>query len=242
MAFSPGSYGLSLAAGVLTTLSPCVLPLLPILAASALASHRWGVVALALGLGGAFAFIGTLVAAAGASLGIDPDVLRSVSAGLMIAFGVVMLSARLQAGFARASAGISAAGQQRLGRIRGDSLGGQFAVGVLLGAVWSPCVGPTLGAAITLASQGRDLEQTALLMGLFGVGAAVPLAVLGAVSRASFSRFRGGAAAFGATARIVFGALFVVFGIAVLTGWDKTAEAALLDVSPLWLTRLTTSL
>lgn len=55
---------------------------------------------------------------------------------------------------------------------------GQFGVGVLLGAVWSPCVGPTLGAASLLASQGRDLGVVALTMLLFGFGAALPLLLL----------------------------------------------------------------
>jgi cytochrome c-type biogenesis protein len=53
----------------------------------------------------------------------------------------------------------------------------------LLGAVWSPCVGPTLGAASLLASQGHDLLQVALTMAVFGIGAALPLILLGVVAR-----------------------------------------------------------
>ena len=66
-----------------------------------------------------------------------------------------------------------------------SGLAGQFAVGLLLGAVWSPCVGPTLGAASLLASQGKDLPQVALTMVVFGIGAAVPLILLGLLSRAT---------------------------------------------------------
>ena len=68
------------------------------------------------------------------------------------------------------------------GRLEGRDTGGpagQFGVGVLLGAVWSPCVGPTLGAASLLAAQGRDLGQVALTMFVFGLGAALPLLALG---------------------------------------------------------------
>lgn len=240
MDFSAGSYGLGFAAGLLTTLSPCVLPLLPVLVASAMASHKWGVVALAVGLGGAFALIGTFAAAA--SLGFDQNVVRAVSATLMILFGIVMISGRLQGRFARLVGGFSSVGSHRLASIRGDSIGGQFAVGALLGAVWSPCVGPTLGAAVTLASQGRDLVQTGLLMGLFGIGAATPLAVLGVVSRGTFARMRGGLARFSSVGQTVFGLFFVVFGVMVLGGWDRSVEGALLDASPMWLTRLTTAL
>jgi len=61
MDFAPGTYALGFLAGALTTLSPCVLALLPILVASALAVHRLGVVALAAGLGASFSVIGIFV-------------------------------------------------------------------------------------------------------------------------------------------------------------------------------------
>ena len=75
-------------------------------------------------------------------------------------------------------------------RPNSGGLGGQFAVGLLLGAVWSPCVGPTLGAASLLAAQGRDLGQVALTMFVFGLGAALPLLALGLASREVMMRWR----------------------------------------------------
>jgi len=241
MDFTLGTYAVGFMAGVLTILSPCALPLVPILVASALAAHRFGVIALALGLGISFAAIGVFVATVGVSLGLDNDVFRHGAAVLMILFGFAMLSQRLQAAVSRATAGISGAGQNWLSRIRGDSLSGQFAVGLLLGAVWSPCVGPTLGAATTLAAQGRSLGRIALLMSLFGVGAGLPLALAGLLSRVSMLR-RGRLGSIGAAGKTVLGTMFVVFGFFILTGFDKTLETALLSASPAWLTALTTSL
>ncbi|EUC20829.1 cytochrome c biogenesis protein transmembrane region, partial [Burkholderia sp. BT03] len=191
MDFPPGTYALGFLAGALTTLSPCVLALLPILVASALAAHRLGVVVLAAGLSVSFSVIGIFVATVGVSLGLDNDVFRRVAAALMILFGLAMFSRRLQAAFNRAAAGIGGPSQRWLSRIKGNTLAGQFAVGLLLGAVWSPCVGPTLGAATTLAAQGRNLANIALLMGIFGIGASLPLAILGSLSRASILRLRG---------------------------------------------------
>jgi cytochrome c-type biogenesis protein len=136
----------------LTTWSPCVLSLVPILVASALAAHRLGVVALAAGLGVSFSVIGIFVASIGASLGVDGELFRRVAAVLMIPFGLAMFSQRLRATLNRAAAGMSSPNQNWLSRIKGDTLSGQFAVGLLLGAAWSPCVGPTLGAATTLAA------------------------------------------------------------------------------------------
>lgn len=135
MDFSLGTYMLGFLAGVLTILSPCVLALVPILIASALAAHRLGVVALAAALGMSFSVIGIFVASIGVSLGVDGEVFRRVAAVLMILFGLAMLSRRLQATLNRAAAGISGPSQNWLNRIRGDTLSGQFAVGLLLGAV-----------------------------------------------------------------------------------------------------------
>jgi cytochrome c-type biogenesis protein len=242
MAFAWSTYGLGLLAGMLSTLSPCVLPLIPILMASALAAHRLGPLALAAGLGLSFAALGIVLATAGASLGLDGELLRQVAAVLMIAFGVAMLSRRLQAGFARGAAPLAERAQARLAKLRGDTVLGQFAIGLLLGAVWAPCVGPTLGAATTLAAQGKHLGDIAALMACFGVGAALPLLVLGSLSRAALGRFRGGASTLGTTGRIALGTLFVAFGTLIATGWDRQLEAGLLALSPHWLTALTTSI
>ncbi|BCB27381.1 hypothetical protein SKTS_22670 [Sulfurimicrobium lacus] len=169
MEFGLASYSLALAAGSLSTLSPCVLPLVPILLASAVAAHRLGPYALAGGLALSFTVVGVFVASLGAALGLDQGVFRLIAASLLIAFGVVLLSARLQERFAVATSGLSGAGNTLLASVSLNGLSGQFMLGLLLGIVWSPCVGPTLGAAVTLASQGQNLGQVTLLMALFGI-------------------------------------------------------------------------
>lgn len=242
MDFTPGTYALGFLAGALTTLSPCVLALIPILVASALAAHRLGVVALAAGLGVSFSVIGIFVATVGASLGLDNDLFRRGAAVLMILFGLAMFSRRLHVAFNRAAAGIGGRGPRWLSLVKGGTLSGQFAVGLLLGTVWSPCVGPTLGAATTLAAQGRNLGNVALLMGIFGVGASLPLAILGSLSQASMLRLRGRLRSAGTAGKTVLGTLFIAIGLLVLTGLDKTLESALLSASPAWLTAFTTSL
>jgi cytochrome c biogenesis protein CcdA len=111
---------------------------------------------------------------------------------------------------------------------------------LLLGLVWAPCVGPTLGAASLLASQGQNLGQGALVMALFGVGAALPLAAVGAVSRRVFAGARGGLLRIGSYGKLGFGMLMIVLGALLLSGWDRSLENALVELSPAWLTELTT--
>ncbi|HTP73854.1 MAG TPA: cytochrome c biogenesis CcdA family protein [Burkholderiaceae bacterium] len=240
MEFGPATFALGYLAGLLSTLSPCVLPLLPILLASAVGAHRHGPVALALGLALSFSLVGLFLATLGASLGLEASTFRARAAVILIAFAAVLLSTRLQQRFALATAGLSGAGDSLLARVRLDGLAGQLVIGLVLGIVWSPCVGPTLGAATTLASQGRDLTQIALLMLLFGFGAATPLVVLGSLSRATVQRLRGRLLAAGKGGKVVLGVLLLAVGVAILTGWDKRFEAWAVDVSPAWLTELTT--
>ncbi len=100
---------------MLSTLSPCVLPLLPLVVGSAVAAHRAGALALAAGLALSFTAIGLFVATVGFAIGLDGGVFRTASAVLLMAIGVVLLSGALQARFAAATGGVSDAGNRLLG-------------------------------------------------------------------------------------------------------------------------------
>jgi cytochrome c biogenesis protein CcdA len=240
MNFGPATYGLGLIAGALSTLSPCVLPLLPVLIASALNAHRWGAMALGAGLALSFMIVGIFLATLGASLGLDPETFRTVGAVTLAVFGLILLVPKLQDLFARATSAFSNSGNQLLARVTFGGLTGQFFIGALLGVVWSPCVGPTLGAATTLASQGKNLGQIGLLMLIFGVGAAAPLVLLGSMSRARMMRVRGRLLSGGKYGKQILGVLILGLGVMIATGVDKSFEAWILDHTPDWLTAATT--
>ena len=232
---------LAFAAGLLSILSPCVLPLVPIVLGAAVAAHPLGVFALAAGLALSFTGLGLLLALAGFGLGIDAELFRETAAEIMIALGVVLLVPAWQARLATAGGPVSSWADRRFGGFAGAGLAGQFGIGLLLGAVWSPCVGPTLGAASLLASQGRDLPQVALTMMVFGVGAALPLILLGLLSRATLMAMRARLMSAGKLGKALLGAAFIVIGAAIVSGVDRRIEAVLVDASPAWLTQLTTS-
>lgn len=242
MEFGLGTYALSVAAGTLSTLSPCVLPLIPILLGTAVAAHRLGPYALAAGLSLSFAVVGIFLASIGASLGLDQTVFRNVAAVLLIGFALVLLSSRLQERFAGAASGLSGAGNNLLAKVSLDGLSGQFVLGLLLGVVWSPCVGPTLGAAITLASQGQDIGRVSVVMLLFGIGAGLPLVLIGLLSRQALGRVRNKLLAAGKLGKQILGGVMLALGVLILTGADKAFEAWVLNVAPDWLVNLTTAL
>jgi cytochrome c-type biogenesis protein len=235
-----GALGLAFLAGVLTVLSPCVLPLLPIVLGAAASQHRLGPLALAGGLALSFTAIGLFVATIGFAAGFDTGFFRAVSAVLLIGVGLVLLVPRLQEQFALAAAPVSNWAGGYADNFTPGDLAGQFGLGLLLGAVWSPCVGPTLGAASVLAAKGENLPQVALTMLAFGIGTALPLLLLGILSREALMRWRSRLMEGGKAGKTVLGLVLVAVGLLVATGLDKRLEAILVEASPDWLTQLTT--
>jgi cytochrome c-type biogenesis protein len=234
------SIGFAFLAGIVSILSPCVLPILPIVLGGAASEHRRGPLVLAAGLALSFTVIGLFVATIGFSLGLDLGVFRMVAGFILLALGLAMLVPAAGARLATAAGPLSDWTQSRFGGFDRGGLSGQFGVGLLLGAVWSPCVGPTLGAASLMAARGENLGQVGLTMLAFGIGAGLPLAALGALSREKLLGLRERMMAAGQGAKTALGLVVVAVAVLVLTGWDKAIEAALVEASPAWLTNLTT--
>ena len=231
---------LAFVAGILSILSPCVLPLVPVVLGAAASEHRFGPAALAAGLALSFTAIGLFVATIGFSIGLDSGVFRIAAALGLIVIGLVLLVPQAQARLALAGGPLANWSEQNFGGFLPTGMQGQFGVGLLLGAVWSPCVGPTLGAASLLAAESRNLPQVALTMLLFGIGAGLPLLLLGLISREALMRMRARMLDAGKSAKIGLGILLVMIGLAIVTGIDKRIETTLVMHSPLWLTELTT--
>jgi len=235
-----GALGLAFLSGLVSVLNPCVLPLLPLVFAAAASEHRYGPMALAAGLTLSFTAIGLFVAAVGFSIGLDSEFFRAIAAVLFVIVGAVLLMPRLQVRLATAAGPVSNWTEQRLGGFSTSGVGGQFALGLLLGAVWVPCVGPTLGAASLLASQGGSFGQVAATMLIFGLGAAAPLALVGLVSREALMRWRGRIAGLGRGVKLALGAVLLFVGVFILTGLDRVVETAVVEAAPEWLIDLTT--
>jgi cytochrome c biogenesis protein CcdA len=168
-----GTLGLALLAGIVSVLSPCVVPLLPVVLGTAVAQHRLAPIA-ACGLALSFSAVGIFVATIGFTLGIDGGAFRSAGAVIMALVGLMLLLPTLQTRIAVAAGPAGNWVDRRFGGFAAEGLSGQFAVGLLLGVVWAPCVGPTLGAVSVLAARGEDLGAVAATMSIFGVGSAIP--------------------------------------------------------------------
>jgi cytochrome c biogenesis protein CcdA len=128
---------------------------------------------------------------------------------------------------ARADAGIE--GVDRTG------LGGQFIGGMLLGMVWVPCVGPTLGGAIALATAGENLGRVAMTMLSFALGISTIIVALAYGAQNAIRARRDWLRGLSGRARPLMGAIFLFVGTALFFEWQKVAEVWLLDHLPYWL-------
>src|SRR5262249_24627849 len=237
---SVGAVALAFVAGMLTSLSPCVLPILPLVLGAGVCERRYERFALAAGLSISFVVVGLYVATIGYSIGLTTELFRQVAAALMVMLGAVLIFPPLQSRLALASGPIANWTDRHFGSERGSGYASQFWVGVLLGAVWSPCVGPTLGAASLLAAQGRELPQVAASMLVFGIAATLPLVSMGLLAPEARRRGRKQALSGSHAIKPALGVLLLLIGALILAGFDKHLETALVNASPQWLTDLTT--
>jgi cytochrome c-type biogenesis protein len=228
--------GLSLAAGGLTTLSPCVFPLLPLVLGGALQRNRFAPLAMGVGMTASFAAIGMVLGALGPALGIDGDTVRSAGAAMLIAFALVMLVPALGERFTRwmlpMASTVASTANAAAAKLDGGSVLGALLLGGVLGLVWSPCSGPLLGSALTLVGSEGGVARGGLVLGLFGLGAALPLVAVAYASRRGFVAARDWVMARIERVRHVFAVLLGAMGVAILTGGDKWLEAQVLQWLP----------
>ncbi len=235
------SLALSFVAGLVTILNPCVLPLVPILVASALGKSRLGPLALAGGLVTSFTLFGFTVIAFGYSLGINEQVVRMLAGVMLAAAGIVLLLPQAQAALSAAAAPVANFGNRQLANVSGEGWHGQFAVGLLLGIVWAPCVGPTLGVAIAAASSGENLASSFVIFLIFGLGVATSILAFAYGSRKALGDRRKSLQGLAKYGKPIFGATLLLVGAMVFSGFDKVVEIALLDVLPQSVIGFTTS-
>lgn len=222
-------------AGVLTLINPCVLPLLPVIIAGAFQSSRHGPIYMALGLTVSFTVVGVLITAFGHLVGLSEDTINTTAAVMMLLFGVVLLIPKAQETLATAAAPLASGANNRMNSVQSQGGLGQFFIGMLLGAVWSPCVGPTLGGAIGLAATGEGLLQATFTMIFFGLGVSTILLALSYGSRGVLNRRRERLMKWMPWAKPIMGVALILVGIGILLQWNKAIDIWFLDNMPIWL-------
>ena len=204
-------------AGVVSILSPCVLPLLPIILVSSVNAHKRGPLALVTGLVISFTLVGLFVATIGLSLGLNQFVLQKFSAALLIIFGLIMVCKPLYQKFASFASGSMSGVNNKIAVMNFDSLRGQFILGILLGSVWTACVGPTLGSAISLATQGEQISFAAFIMFSFALGVVTPVLIMSMLSQKAMHSFKNKLMEKSDLSKTILGVLFLALGLLIIT-------------------------
>ena len=222
-------------AGLLTLINPCVLPVLPIVLGGALNASKAGPIALAAGMSVSFVIFGVFVTAFGFAIGLTQDLLAQIGAVLMVVFGVILVVPQFAHRFEMATAGVAAGADARMNDIDAGSTRGQFLGGLLLGTVWSPCIGPTLGGAIALASQGENLFFVTLIMMAFAAGVSTLIIGLGLGAREAIRSRAKALRGLAERSKPIIGATFLAVGTMLFFRVHYMLEGWLLNVMPIWL-------
>ena len=225
MSTSSLSVGLAFLAGILTVLSPCVLPILPILVGRSLQSHRYEAVALVMGLVGGFAVAGSLLAFTSQWVVGFASGLRTGAIALLLLMGLLALFPTVSY---RLFQKLRLTGLREPER---KGLWGEFWLGTQLGLLWTPCAGPVLGSIVVLAAVQQQVSQVFGLLLAYGLGASLPLLAIAYSGRyvgRSILKLR----PYSAALQRIGGGLVAATAIAILLGWDVQVQLWLAPLFP----------
>ncbi len=228
--------------GVITILSPCILPVLPIVLSGGVGGGRARPFGVLAGFVVSFTVFTLTLSAIIRALGIPADALRVVAVVLIGLFGLVMLVPQLRDGFERltsriasrgsGTAGVASGGRQRTG------FGSGIVVGLSLGLVWTPCVGPIMASVISLALTQQVGGSSVLITLAYTIGTSIPMFAVMLGGRALLTRVPA-LTRNSANIQKGFGVLMIAMAVVIGLGWDRRFQTAVLSAFPNYGTGLT---
>lgn len=226
MTLDTPSTGLALLAGVLAVLSPCVLPVLPLVVGRSLQSHRYGPIALVVGLVAGFATIGSLLGVTASWFAGLAAALRTSAIALLLVAGILAIFPELSYGlFSRLRLERWVKKPTRVG------LAGEFWLGTQLGLLWVPCAGPVLGSILLLAAVEHDAAGAFVLLFSYGLGSGLPLLAIAYGGRYLGKRLLS-LRSHSAMLQRVGGVIVVLTALSILLGWDVQVQLWLAPALP----------
>jgi cytochrome c biogenesis protein CcdA/thiol-disulfide isomerase/thioredoxin len=207
--------GIAFVAGTVTAISPCVLPVLPIVFAGSAAGGRRRPYAIVAGLVLSFTLFTLVATALLSALGLPADLLRDIAIGVVVAMGLALLVPRLGELLERPF--------RALGRRRPGDVGGGFFLGVNLGLLFTPCAGPIIAAVAAVAATQRFSVGAVVVTLAYALGAGAVLLALALLARRGLGA--GALKRHGLAVRRALGALVVAVAILMALGVDTRLQA-----------------
>lgn len=213
--------GLAFVEGLGLAFSPCILPILPLILAGGATGSRKKPFGIILGFVIFFTIFALISRQILAQFGLAQDTLQTISFGLLMLFGLVMVIPFLEQGFSKLTQGVANRAQNlgNTGLAAGDGFMGGVVLGGLIGLVWTPCAGPIMAAALLQVIQSATSVDAIAVIFAFSLGAAVPMLIIALASKTLISRLRG-LNHHTALIRRVMGVLLIVFAGLGLFGFN----------------------
>lgn len=228
-------------AGMATVITPCVLPILPAVLSGSVGS-RLRPLAIVAGMSVTFTLMGLLVSAI-TSFSFFAEYLRMFSIFFIIGMGAILFDDDINQGYITISSSILNSARERvsfLGSISSKApseglLGGLF-LGMSLGILWIPCVGPILGSvfAFVAGSSGSDLLHGTLLLIIYSAGVGIPMLIIAYSGKRISSRVTWFVKR-GHFFKKLSGFVLIIVGLMMLFGIDKYIKALLLPYFPVYI-------
>jgi cytochrome c-type biogenesis protein len=218
---------LALLAGIVTIVTPCTLPVLPILLGSSLGqTSRARPALIAAGFVVSFSSVALLLGGLTRIFAFDPNVLRMTAAVLLLGFGLLMIFPapfeRLSSHLGGFSGGVATPDRSNLGG---------FVLGTTLGLIWTPCAGPVLGSILTIVATSRDITRASILLVAYAIGAAIPMLAI-AYGGQAVTRHVRSVARISPRLRLGFGVVVIGFAVASYFQYDTLIVAWLIGFYP----------
>jgi cytochrome c biogenesis protein CcdA len=219
----------SFIAGFVTILSPCILPILPIVLSGSLNGGHRRPIGIVVGFVLSFTLFTLFLSAIVKATGLSPDLLRSVSVIIILFFGAALLLPNFQVLmeklFTRLAGSVSGKVSQ------GSGFWSGILLGLSLGLVWTPCVGPIIASVITLAATSSVNGSAVLITLAYSIGTAIPMFAITYGGRKLLQKIPWLLRNTGNIQK-VFGVLMILVAIGIFFNLDRKFQTAVLDKLP----------
>lgn len=222
-------------AGIVTVLSPCILPVLPIVLSSSFGGGKRRPFGIVIGFIASFTFFTLFLATLVQVLHISANVVRGFSIVIVLLFGISLLIPQFQVLTERLFSSLSS---RLSGTRQGTGFGTGLLIGLSLGLLWTPCVGPILASVISLALTGTVTGAAAIITFAYATGTAIPLFAILYGGRSLLQKVPWLVQHSGDVQK-AFGVVMIVTALSIFFNLDRKFQTYILTTFPQYGTGLT---
>lgn len=208
-------------AGIVTVLSPCILPILPIVLSGSVGGGKRKPIGIILGFILSFTFFTLFLTQIVRLTGLPTDALRTVAAGVLLLFGISLLIPQFQILMERLFSKLANIMPKTAGK---TGFFGGFVIGLSIGLIWTPCVGPIMASVIALAATSTITTTTFLITFLYALGAGIPMFLIMYGGRNLLNKIPGLFQNIGKVQK-VFGVIMIFMAVAIINNLDQKFQA-----------------